>query len=165
MKLRKLLSLASFILLFAIIVLSISSCAILQELTYKDKPLPTYDYPEKVYAYNLVSAVGHVENDNEQEIRALIDMINACKFKEVKLSSDELDYARSYTFLVDKDKILENGFISTDFTIYNEGKYLQVSDDKGTSDDDTVIAYEVIGFDMSVAMPFLEGIYMTPKNS
>lgn len=163
MKLRKLLSLASFILLFAIIVLSISSCAILQELTYKDKPLPTYDYPEKVYAYNLVSAVGHVENDNEQEIRALIDMINACKFKEVEISRDELDYARSYTFLVDKDKILENGFISTDFTIYNEGKYLQVSDDNGTSDDDTVIAYEVIGFDMSVAMPFLKGIYIAPK--
>ena len=169
MKLRKLLSLASFILLFAIIVSSISSCAILQELTYKDKPLPTYDYPEKVYAYNLVSAVGHVENDNEQEIRALIDMINACKFKEVEISREELDYARSYTFLVDKDKILENGFISLDFTIYNEGKYLRVGDGNtallARSDVDTVTVYEVLGFDMSVAMPFLEGIYMTPKNS
>lgn len=162
MKMKKLLLLTSFVLL-AVITMAMTSCSILQDLTYKDKPLPTYDYPDKVYTYNLAAAVGHVENDNEQEIRALIDMINACKFKEVKLSSDELDYSRSYTFLVDKDKILENGFIWTDFTIYNEGKYLQVSDDNGTSDDDTVIAYEVIGFDMSVAMPFLKGIYIAPK--
>ena len=162
MKMKKPLLLTSFALL-AVITMAMTSCSILQDLTYNDNPLPIYDYPDKVYTYNLAAAIGHTENDNEQEIRALIDMINACKFKEVKLSSDELDHARSYTFLVDKDKILENGFISTDFTIYNEGKYLRVSDDNGTSDDDTVIAYEVIGFDMSVAMPFLKGIYISPK--
>ena len=168
MKMKKILLLTSFVLL-AVITMAMTSCSILQDLTYNDNPLPIYDYPDKVYTYNLAAAVGHVENDNEQEIRALIDMINACKFKEVKLSSDELDYARSYTFLVDKDKILENGFISTNFTIYNEGKYLRVGDGNtdllARSDVDTVTVYEVLGFDMSVAMPFLEGIYMTPKNS
>lgn len=166
MKTKKLVILTSFILLLAIVTASISSCAILIELTYRDKPLPTYDYPDKVYAYNLVSAVGEAQNDNEQEIRALIDMINACKFKKVELSLDELDYARAYTFVVDKDKILQNGFVSGDFTIYNDGKYLRVSDDTAVlarSDVDTVIAYEMIGFDMSIAAPFLQGIYVEPK--
>lgn len=144
-----------------------SSCKLVKNMMYNDKPLPTYDYPEKVYTYNNLSAVGIVENNNEQEIRALIDMINNCKFREVEVTYEDLDIIRSYYFVVDSDKILSNGYTGTDFSIYNEGKYLMVSDNIPASPDydpdvkpnDTLIVYEVIGFDMSVAMPFLEGIY------
>lgn len=159
--------LLSVILVLSALTALFSSCNLVENVIYNDKPLPVYDYPEKVYTYNLASSVGLVENDNEEEIRDLIDMINNCKFREVEVTYEDLDTLRSYYFVVDKNKILPNGFTGTDFSIYNEGKYLRVSSnvpappdyDPDVESTDTLIVYEVIGFDMSVAMPFLEGIY------
>lgn len=149
-------------LILSLSIIVLSSCNVIEPNLYTDKPLPEYDYPTKIRAINYVSAVLMCTNDNEQDIRAFIDMLNSCEYKKTTITIDDPAFGLAYTyfFVVDNEKVMGETMNNWDFAIFDEGNYLWLPEDyEPIGNTDILTVYEIKGFDMSIAKPLLKGLY------